>query len=200
MHEAALLVPLLLALAVPLHCAGMRLAVAFPVVGMLLAPLMAAVQADLPVEGIGGDLLAVVIPPAALLAVGLVASKLVGVIRGRLEELLAVAAGTIAHQAAPEVGGNRSLSAESTRHPKGPKCDIETAIEFFYRVPADGEKTNRHLETARGFLTAPMAWLPIPAMPVILSTFYPGADKKLRTAMFAATARGQRTPPTRHLL
>jgi hypothetical protein len=137
------LVPLLLALAVPLHRPGMSLAVAFPIIGMLLAPLMAAVQADLPVEGIGGDLLAVVIPPAALLAVGSVASKLVGVIRGRLEEVLAVAAGTIAHQAAPEVGGLRSFWAGplALRRRRKPECDIETAIEvFFYRVPADGEK------------------------------------------------------------
>jgi len=136
------LVPLLLALAVPLHRTGMRLAVAFPIIGMLLAPLMAAVQADLPVEGIGGDLLAVVIPPAALLAVGLVASKLVGVIRGRLEELLAVAAGAIAHQAAPEVGGLRSFWAGplALRRRRKPECAVETAIEFSYRVPADGEK------------------------------------------------------------
>jgi len=51
MHQAALLVPLLLVLSVPFHRTGMRLAVAFPIIGMILAPLMAAVQADLPVEG-----------------------------------------------------------------------------------------------------------------------------------------------------
>jgi hypothetical protein len=153
MHQAALLVPLLLALAVPLHGAGMSLAVAFPVIGVLLAPLVGAVQANLPVEGIGGDLLAVIIPPPSLLALGLVASKLVGVIRGKLKGLLAVAAGTIAHQAAPEVGGLRSLCAGplALRRRRKPECDIETAIEFFYRVPADGETQLPFRNCCRGF-------------------------------------------------
>jgi hypothetical protein len=86
---------------------GMSLAVAFPIIGVLLAPLMRTVQAHLPVDRIGGDLLAVIIPSASLLAVGLAASKLVRVIRGRLEGLLAVTAVTITHQAAPELGGIR---------------------------------------------------------------------------------------------
>jgi hypothetical protein len=105
-------VPLLLALAVPLHRVGMSLTVAFPIIGVLLAPLMAGVQTHLPVDGIGGDLLAMIVPPPASLAGGLAASELVGGIRGRLKELLAVAAVTIAHQAAPEVGGIRSLWAD----------------------------------------------------------------------------------------
>ena len=101
------MVPLLLALAVPLHRTGMRLAVAFPIITVLLTPLVGALQARLTVDGIGGDLLAVIVAVASSLAVGLVASKLVGVVTGRSKELLAVAAGTIAHQAAPEVGGLR---------------------------------------------------------------------------------------------
>ena len=40
MHQAALLVPPLLSLAIPLHGAGMSLAVAFPVIGVFLAPRM----------------------------------------------------------------------------------------------------------------------------------------------------------------
>ena len=154
------MVPLLLALAVPFHRLGMRLAVAFPIIGMLLAPLMAAVQADLPVEGIGGDLLAVVIPPAALLAVGLVASKLVGVIRGRLEGVAGSSGrDDRSFRRPPEVGGLRSLCAGplALRRHRKPKCDIETAIESF-TAPRRWGKTNCHLETAVEDSYRPCRW------------------------------------------
>jgi hypothetical protein len=84
---------------------------------------------------------------------------------------------TIAHRAAPEIGGIRLLCADAAPDPKPltkPKRDVETAIEFSYRVPADGGKTKGDLETAvEDFLTAspPMGWLLIPVIPVILSTF-----------------------------
>jgi hypothetical protein len=93
MHEAALLVPPLLTLAVPLHRAGMSLAVALPIIRVLLTPLVRALQARLAVDGIGGDLLAVILAATLSLAVGLATGELVRVVRGRLKDLLAVTAG-----------------------------------------------------------------------------------------------------------
>ena len=84
MHEAALLVARLLTLAVPLHRAGMSLAVAFPKIRVLLTPLVRALQARLAVDGVGGDLLAVILAATLPLAVRLATSELVRVIRGRL--------------------------------------------------------------------------------------------------------------------
>ena len=143
MHEAALLVARLLSLAVPLHRVGMSLAVAFPIIRVLLTPLVRALQAGLAVDGVGGDLLAVIGTATSSLAVSLATGELVRVIRGRLKDLLAVTAVTIAHRAAPELGGLRSLCADAAPDPKPltkPECDVETVIEFSYRVPADGER------------------------------------------------------------
>jgi hypothetical protein len=177
MHEAALLVALLLTLAVPLHHAGMSPAVAFPIIRVLLTPLVRALQARLAVDGIGGDLLAVILAATLSLAVSLATGELVRVIRGRLKDLLAVAAVTIAHRRLRSLVG----SAHCVRMPRlirsrlrNWKCDVETAIEFSYRVPADGGKTNCDLETAvEDFITAspPMGWLLIPVIPMILTTF-----------------------------
>jgi len=96
MHEAALWVALLLTLAVPLHRARMSLAVAFPIIRVLLTPLVCAFEARLAVDGIGGDLLAVILAATLSLAVSLATSELVRVIRGRLKDLLAGTAVTIA--------------------------------------------------------------------------------------------------------
>jgi len=150
MREAVLLVSLLLALTVPLHRAGVSLTVAFPIITVFLTPLVRALQARLAVDGIAGDLLAVIVAATSSLAVSLATSKLARVIRGRLKDLLAVTAVTIAHRRLRRLGV-RSLCAEAAPDPKPPaklECDVETAIEFSYRVPADGGKTKGDLETA----------------------------------------------------
>ena len=68
----------------------------------------------------------------------------------------------LSHQAAPEVGGLRSLCpgplAIRRRHET--EMRYRNCYRVFYRVPADGEKTNCHLETAvRDFLPPPVNWV-----------------------------------------
>jgi hypothetical protein len=59
--------------------------------------------------GIGVKLTTVILPPALPLAISSAADKLVGMITGKLKELLAVAAVAIAHQAAPDRDACRPL-------------------------------------------------------------------------------------------
>ena len=65
-------------------------------------PFLLTIPTDLVIFGIGVKLAAVMLPPALPLAIRLTADKLVGMITGKLEGLLAVAAEAIAHQAAPD--------------------------------------------------------------------------------------------------
>jgi hypothetical protein len=58
----------------------MSLAVLLPVIGMLSAPLARALQTDLPVDGVIINLVAMIVPTAASLAVGLAANELIGAI------------------------------------------------------------------------------------------------------------------------
>jgi hypothetical protein len=59
--------------------------------------------------GIGVKLTTVILPAALPLAISSAADKLVGMITGKLKELLAVAAVAIAHQAAPDRDACRPL-------------------------------------------------------------------------------------------
>jgi len=66
-----------------------------------LAPLMRTLPADLPVKGVGSDMVPVIIAPALLLALRPAANELLGMIWGRLKDLLTIKTTAIIHQAAP---------------------------------------------------------------------------------------------------
>lgn len=72
------------------------------IVGMTGPPFLLTIPTDLVVLGVGVKLAAVILPPALALAIRSTAGKLVGMITGKLKELLAVAAVAIAHRAAPD--------------------------------------------------------------------------------------------------
>jgi len=93
------------ALTLPISLHGFRvgLPVLLGIIGISAAPFLLAVPADLMVLGIGAEFMAVIFPAALPLAIGLTASKLVGMIAGELKDFLAIAAAAIAHQAAPEL-------------------------------------------------------------------------------------------------
>ena len=97
LDDAADIHALLLTLAVPLHRAGMSPAVAFPIIRVLLTPLVRALQARLAVDGVGGDLLAVIISASAALAAGVAAHRLPRLIFRWLEDPLTEAATPFAH-------------------------------------------------------------------------------------------------------
>jgi hypothetical protein len=86
-----------LTLPVSLHGFRVVLPVLAGVIGMTAAPFLLAVPADLVVLGIGVKLAAVIFPAALPLTIGSTANKLVGVITGKLKDLLAVATTEIAH-------------------------------------------------------------------------------------------------------
>jgi len=92
-----------LALSIVLDGFRVGLPVLARVIGMAVAPFLLAVPADLAVLGIGVELVAMIFPVALPLAIGSTANKLVGVITGKLKQLLATAAAAIIHQAAPEL-------------------------------------------------------------------------------------------------
>jgi len=77
------------------------LAVLLPIARVSLAPLVRTLPADLPVKGVGSDLLPMIIAPALPLAIRLAANELFGVIWGRLKDLLTIKTAAITHQAAP---------------------------------------------------------------------------------------------------
>jgi hypothetical protein len=79
----------------------MSLPVLLGIVGMTGPPFLLTIPTDLVILGIGMKLAAVICPPALPLAIRSTADKLVGMITGKLKELLAVAAVAIAHRAAP---------------------------------------------------------------------------------------------------
>jgi len=79
------LVPLPLALPVLLRPRGILLAQLHPVARMLRAPLLRAVPANLPIQGIGSDLAPMVIVPAPPLAGRITASGLSGLELGWLK-------------------------------------------------------------------------------------------------------------------
>jgi hypothetical protein len=98
-----------LTLPVSLHGLGVSLAVLAGVIGMAVAPFLLAVAADLVVLGIGVELAAVIFPAALPLAIRSTADLLMGMVTGKLKELLAVTAVAISHQAAPDRDACRPL-------------------------------------------------------------------------------------------
>ena len=100
MLEAVALVTNMLLSPVPFDGLRVPLPVLLLVVGMGIAPLLPAFLHHLGVEGIGADLLVVIIAAAAPLAWGLAANDLLRMITGRLKDLLTVTATVIFHQAA----------------------------------------------------------------------------------------------------
>ena len=87
-----------------------RFRVGLPVLAGIIripaAPFLLTIPTDLVILGIGVKLATVILPPALPLAIRSTADKLVGMITGKLKELLAVAAVAVAHRAAP----NRDVS------------------------------------------------------------------------------------------
>jgi hypothetical protein len=105
--QAALPVSPALTLPVSLHGRRVSLPVLLGIVGMTGPPFLLTISTDLVILGIGEKLAAVILPPALPLAIGATADKLVGMITGKLKESLAVAAVSIAHQAAPNRDASR---------------------------------------------------------------------------------------------
>src|SRR5215469_17308426 len=102
MPQATAPVPLVLLLTVALGCLRVGLPVLLLIAGMLVAPLFPAAQRGIGVEGIGTNLVAMIFTAATTLASNLAANGLLRTIRRKLENLLAVTAVAITHQAAPD--------------------------------------------------------------------------------------------------
>jgi hypothetical protein len=84
------------------------MAISLPIVQVCLTPFSRTLQANLSIKRIGSNLLPMIVTAALALACGLVANKLVGMIRGGLKDLLTVTTTVIFHHAAPE--GNKGGS------------------------------------------------------------------------------------------
>jgi len=99
------------ALTLPIALNGFRvgLPVLAGIIGISPAPFLLAVQADLVVLGIGVELAAVIFAAALPLTIGSATNSLLEMITGRLENLLAVAATAITHQATPNRNASRPL-------------------------------------------------------------------------------------------
>ena len=91
------MVPGLLERPVPGGLIGVRRAMPLPVAGILGAPLLRAVIADLAVNRICGDLAPMVFPPSALLTFRCRADDLLRMESGRVEKALAEPARPLAH-------------------------------------------------------------------------------------------------------
>ena len=103
------MVAALLPLAIAFRLLRVVLAVLLPIARVSLAPLLRTLPADLPVKGVGDDVVPVIIAPALLLALRPAANELLGMIGGRLKDLLTVRATTTIHQAALDQNANRSF-------------------------------------------------------------------------------------------
>jgi hypothetical protein len=103
------LVPPALLLAVALRCLGVSLPVLPLIAGMRVAPLLAAAAHGLGIDGIGTNFVAMVFTLASTLAGNLATDGLLRVVAGRLENLLAITAVAIDHQAAPDQNRIRSF-------------------------------------------------------------------------------------------
>jgi len=101
-----------LLLAVALGCLRVGLPVLLLVAGMHIAPLLPAARHGIGVEGIGTNLVVMVFTAAATLASHLATNGLLRTIRGKLENLLAVKAVAITHQAAPDQNPIRPFCPE----------------------------------------------------------------------------------------
>jgi hypothetical protein len=97
-----------LLLAISFRLLRVVMAISLPIVRVCLTPFSRTLQANLSIKRIGSNLLPMIVTAALALACGLVANKLVGMIRGGLKDLLTVTTTVIFHHAAPE--GNKGGS------------------------------------------------------------------------------------------
>jgi hypothetical protein len=111
------LVTALLPLAITFRLLRVVLAVLFPIARVSLAPFMRTLPADLPVKGVGSDVVPVIIAPALPLALRLAANELLGMIWGRLKDLLTIKTAVITHQAAPNQNAMESFCSEPPLNP-----------------------------------------------------------------------------------
>ena len=88
----------MLSLPVALDGLSVSLAIALLVIRMRVSPLLAALSYDLGVEGIGTNFSPVIIPLSLTLTGGLAANLLLGMVRGRLKDLLAIRTTSETHQ------------------------------------------------------------------------------------------------------
>ena len=129
-HQPPFFVPQALFPAISFHLLRVVLAISPPIVGVRLAPLLRALQADLLINRIGGDLLPMIIRAALALAGRLGANLFLRMITVRLKGLLTVTATAILHQAAPEENGKvHSLWKHPETRTRQEKISAET-IEF----------------------------------------------------------------------
>ena len=102
----------MLPLAITLHLLRVVQAILLPIARVSLAPLMRTLPADLPIKGVGSDLVPMIIAPALPLALRLAANELLGMIGGRLKDLLTIETAAITHQAAPNQNAMESFCSE----------------------------------------------------------------------------------------
>jgi len=144
-HQPPFFVPQALFPAISFHLLRVVLAISPPIVGVRLAPLLRALQADLLIDRIGGDLLPMIIGAASPLARSLAANLLLWMIKVRLKGLLTVVATTILHQVTPEENGRGSFFLEAHLDLDAQANKIqhrgETSIEFSTASHADGPQT-----------------------------------------------------------
>jgi hypothetical protein len=111
MLKAGSLVSDVLLLAILLDDLRIILPVLPLITGMGISPLLLAIPHDLGIERIGADLATMIFSAALPLTFGLAANELLRMERGRLEDLLAIRAKSVTHQAAP----NRMETVHSVR-------------------------------------------------------------------------------------
>lgn len=116
-RQPPFLVPQALLLAIPFHLPRVVLTVFLPIRRVCLAPLPRTLQANLLVQGIGSDLLPMVIGAALPLACRLVANLLLRMITVRLKSLPTVTTTVALHPAAPKENGSDSFSLEAPLQP-----------------------------------------------------------------------------------
>src|SRR5579883_1962858 len=100
---------------------------------MLVSPLLAAFANDLGVEGIGTNFSPVIIPLSLTLTGGLAANLLLGMVRGRLKNLLAITTTATTHRVTPDQNVLRSFCPEVAFNWKPPtknSVPIESHLEF----------------------------------------------------------------------
>lgn len=116
----------------------MILAVLPLITGMGISPLLLAIPYDLGVERVGADLVPMIVSAALPLTFGLATNELLRMERGRLENLLAIKAKSVTHQAAPNRMENRPFCPETPLSLNLTKkiTAYRNSYRVFYRVPA----------------------------------------------------------------
>jgi hypothetical protein len=108
------LVTALLPPAITFHLLRVVQPVLLPIARVSLSPLMRTLPADLPVKGVGSELVPVIIAPALPLALRPAANELLGMIGRGLKDLLTIKTAAITHQVAPGQNATESFCSEPT--------------------------------------------------------------------------------------